>query len=460
MQKNMTKGNPFLLMTGFVMPIFIGNIFQQLYLMSDTLIVSRLLGVEALAAVGAVSPFSYMVVGFAQGLTMGFTAILSQRFGAGDEKGMRKVYAMSTLLSLVISFFLSVVFTFLARPMLKLVNTPLNILDMSVEYISIIYIFLIFQVLYNLYAGVLRSLGDSKSPLVFMIISAILNIILDIVAIAVFHMGVGGAALATVFSQGISAILSFIYIKKKFTILKPSKEEMKYDKSLSKVLLKVGLPGAFQYSITAISCILVQASLNNFGSDSVAAYSVANKIENMVTQFYPALGIGISTFAGQNLGAGEIKRVRKGFRVSVYINIAYSVLAFFICQFFASPMSKLFVDSNTSSPVVIEQSILYVKTMSLFFIPLGFIFIFRTGCQGLGSGKIPMLSAIIELIARTCTAFTLPYFFGFLGICLSNAVSWISAGFALPFVYLVFMRKIERRNEELEHSLIKRVDMK
>ena len=449
MQKNMTMGNPFLLLTGFVLPIFVGNLFQQLYLMSDTLIVSRLLGVEALAAVGSVSPFSYMVVGFAQGLTMGFTAILSQRFGAGDNEGMRKVYAMSTLLSVLISFLLSIVFTFLSRPMLKLVNTPDNILDMAVEYISIIYIFLIFQVLYNLYAGVLRSLGDSKSPLIFMIISAITNIILDIIAIAVFHMGVGGAALATVFSQGLSAILSFIYIKKKFTILTPSKEEKKYDRSLSKVLLKVGLPGAFQYSITAISCILVQASLNNFGSDSVAAYSVANKIENMVTQFYPALGIGISTFAGQNLGAGKLKRVRKGFRVSVYLNIAYSIFALIICQSFASPMSKLFIDSNTSSPVVIEESILYVTTMSLFFIPLGFIFIFRTGCQGLGSGKIPMISAIIELVARTCTAFSLPYFFGFLGICYSNAVSWISAGFILPIVYLAFMKKLERHYEEI-----------
>ena len=449
MQKNMTSGSPLSLMVGFVIPIFVGNLFQQLYLMSDTLIVSRLLGVEALAAVGSVSPFSYMVVGFAQGLTMGFTAILSQRFGAGDNEGMRKVYAMSTLLSVLISFLLSIVFTFLSRPMLKLVNTPDNILDMAVEYISIIYIFLIFQVLYNLYAGVLRSLGDSKSPLVFMIISAITNIILDIIAIAVFHMGVGGAALATVFSQGLSALLSFIYIKKKFTILTPSKEEKKYDRSLSKVLLKVGLPGAFQYSITAISCILVQASLNNFGSDSVAAYSVANKIENMVTQFYPALGIGISTFAGQNLGAGKLKRVRKGFRVSVYLNIAYSIFALIICQSFASPMSKLFIDSNTSSPVVIEEGILYVTTMSLFFIPLGFIFIFRTGCQGLGSGKIPMISAIIELVARTCTAFSLPYFFGFLGICYSNAVSWISAGFILPIVYLAFMKKLERHYEEI-----------
>ena len=246
MQKNMTSGNTTKLLLGFVLPIFIGNIFQQLYLMSDTLIVSRLLGVEALAAVGAVSPFSFMVVGFAQGLTMGFTAILSQRFGAGDEEGMRKVYAMSTVLSISIGVILSIIFTSLSRPMLRLVNTPENIIDMAVDYISTIYIFLLFQVLYNLYAGVLRSLGDSKSPLVFMIISAVLNIILDIVSIVVFHWGVRGAALATVFSQGISALLSFIYIKVKFLILSPRKGEWKIDSSLVKVLLKVGLPGAFQ----------------------------------------------------------------------------------------------------------------------------------------------------------------------------------------------------------------------
>lgn len=450
----MTTGNPFRLIMEFVIPIFIGNLFQQLYLMSDTLIVSRLLGVEALAAVGAVSPFSFMVVGFAQGLTMGFTAILSQRYGAGDERGMRKVYAMSTFLTFIISIVLSLVFTSLARPMLKMVNTPNNILDMAVEYISIIYIFLIFQVLYNLYAGVLRSLGDSKSPLIFMIISAVTNIILDIVAIAVFNMGVGGAAYATVFSQGLSALFSFIYIKKHFTLLKPLKEEKQLDKALSKVLLKVGLPGAFQYSITAISCILIQASLNNFGSDTVAAYSVANKIENMMTQFFPALGIGISTFAGQNLGAGKLDRVRKGFRSSVYMNICYSIFALFICHLFASPMSKLFIDANNSSPIVIEQSIFYVKTMSLFFIPLGFIFIFRTGCQGLGSGKIPMLSAIIELIARATTSFSLPIFFGFLGICLSNAISWMSAGFILPFVYLAFMRKLERAQTQIPNKLM------
>ena len=443
MEKNMTTGSPIRLLIDFVFPIFVGNIFQQLYLMSDTLIVSRLLGVEALAAVGAVGPFSFMVVGFAQGLTMGFTAILSQRFGAGDQEGMRKSYASSTVLSLSIGALLSLVFTFLARPMLLMINTPENILDMAVDYIATIYLFLLFQVLYNLYAGVLRSLGDSKSPLVFMIISAVLNIILDILAIAVFHMGVRGAALATVFSQGVSALLSFIYIRKKFTFLKPKKEEWKYDPMLSKVLLSVGLPGAFQYSITAISCILIQASLNNFGSDSVAAYSIANKIENMATQFYPALGIGISTFAGQNLGAGRLDRVRKGFRASMVLNTVYSMLALVFCMTLASPMTNLFVDSSTASPRVLSECILYVRTMAVFFIPLGSIFIFRTGTQGLGSGKIPMLSATIELIARMLTAFSLPSFFGFIGICFSNATSWVGAGTILPLLYLGYMKKLE-----------------
>ena len=169
----------------------------------------------------------------------------------------------------------------------------------------------------------------------------------------------------------------------------------------------------------------------------------------MVTQFFPALGIGISTFAGQNLGAGNTDRVRKGFRSSVYLNIGYSILAYFVFCLFVALMTYLFVDSATSSPLVIEESIYYVNTIGIFFIPLGFIFIFRTGCQGLGSGKIPMLSAFLELVARFSTAFSLPKLFGFIGICLSNAVSWISAGFVLPFVYLAFMRKLEKDHRDL-----------
>lgn len=448
MQNNMTKGNPFSLIIGFTLPTFLGNIFQQLYLMADTLIVSRLLGVEALAAVGSVSGYSFMVTGFAQGLTMGFTAIIAQRYGAGDERGMRKAYTNGTILSLVLSLVVAAIFSIFSYPLLRLINTPENIIDMANDYIILIYIFLICSVMYNFYAGVLRSLGDSKSPLVFMIISAILNIVLDIVSIIYFGWGVAGAAAATVFSQGVAALLSFIYIRKRYPQFNSSRKEWKFDPALSRTLLSIGMPGALQYSVTAISVIIVQIALNGFGSDSVAAYSCANKIETIVSQFYPSLGLAISSYASQNLGAGKIDRIRKGFRLSVYIDIVYSVFGLVMCNLLAAPCTYIFIDNVPENAAIIEQSVLYVRTMGWFFIPLGSIFIFRTGCQGLGSGKIPMLSALIELTARISTAFSLTYLFGFFGICLSNATSWICAGSILPVVYLRYIKSIERKHEK------------
>lgn len=443
MQINMTKGNPLKLLMGFTLPTFLGNIFQQLYLMADTLIVSRLLGVEALAAVGSISGYSFMVTGFAQGLTMGFSAIIGQRFGADDLSGMRRAYYNATVLSIVVSIIVSVTFTYFSIDLLKLINTPSNIIGMANDYISIIYIFLIANVLYNFYSGVLRSLGDSKSPLVFMIISAFLNIILDIVSIIYFNLGVSGAALATVFSQAISALLCYIYIRKKYLILRIKKEERKINKTLSLSLLGVGMPGALQFSITAISVIIIQVALNGFGSDSVASYSVANKIETIVTQFYPALGMAISSYASQNLGKGEILRIRKGFNISLYIDIIYSIFGLLLCLVLAKPCTLIFIEDIPENAKIIQESVLYVRTMGFFLIPLGSIFIYRTGCQGLGSGKIPMLSASIELVARLSTAFSLTKLFGFWGVSLSNATSWLSAGIILPFVYLHYIKQIE-----------------
>ncbi len=457
MQNNMTQGGILRHLLSFTLPTFLGNIFQQFYLMADTIIVSRLLGVDALAAVGAVSGYSFMVTGFAQGLTMGFTAIISQRFGAGDREGMRTAYTNGTILSLIISLSVALVFTLLSVPLLELIRTPGNILDMANSYIVIIYVFLVCTVMYNFYAGVLRSIGDSRSPLVFMMISAAMNIILDIVTIVQFGWGVRGAAAATVFSQGAAALLTFIYIRTKYPEFNATGEEWKFNRRLSKNLLAVGMPGAIQFSVTAVSVIIVQTALNSFGSGTVAAYSCANKIESIVSQFFPALGLAVSSFAAQNLGAGKIDRIKKGFIYSFMINIAYSAFGFIMCQFLAEPCTLIFIENTAENALIIEESVMYVRNISLFFIPLGSIFIFRTGSQGLGSGKIPMLSAILELTARILTAFSLSSLYGFYGICLSNAVSWISSGTVLPPVCFRYLRKIGRKlgkNEQLESNAL------
>lgn len=458
MQKNMTEGSPLKLLLGFTVPTFIGNLFQQFYLMTDTLIVSRLLGVEALAAVGAVTGYSFMVTGIAQGLTMGFTAILAQRFGAEDEEAMKKTYTNGTILSISFSLILGLVFALLSMPLLRLINTPENIIDLANDYIIVVYIFLICNVLYNYYSGVLRALGDSKSPLIFMVISAVLNIVLDIVSIIYFGWGVAGAAAATVFSQGVAALLSYIYIKKNYPQFKCTKSEWKLDKHLSKTLLAIGLPGALQYSVTAISVIIVQMALNGLGSDLVAAYSCASKIENAVTQFFPALGLAISTYASQNLGKCEFKRIREGFKIAVILDVIVSILAIGLCYLIAYPTTILFIENIPENAEIINNSVSYVRMISYFFIPLGSIFIFRTGTQGLGSGKIPMLSALLELTARLSTAFSLTRLFGFTGICLSNATSWMASGFILPFVYLAYIKKIEAKHNksgELTYNKVK-----
>lgn len=435
------------LLLSFSIPLFIGNIFQQLYSMVDTIVVGRFVGVDALAAVGSTSGFSFMVVGFAQGLTAGFAVIVSQRYGAKDDEAMRKAYAMSILCSVFFSAAIALLFGLLSMPLLHLINTPSNIIDDANSYILIIYLGIGTAIFYNLFSSILRAVGDSKSPVLFLLLSSALNVVLDLFFVIVIPMGCSGVAIATIIAQGISAAVSFIYIKVKFPIFRISREDWKIDKQLCLRLVRIGIPGAVQFSVCAIGVIIVQGAINGFGSDTVAAYSVGGKIENLVTQFFPAVGMGISTFAGQNLGAGNLERIRKGFRTSFIIMVIGAVAAFFVIRAFAVPFSYIFMDPGTTAPEIIEQAVLYVNTISWFFIPLGMIFIFRTGSQGLGSGLIPMISSLLELGCRAVAAFTFPLALGYLGICLSSPAAWCVAGFALPFCYLQLMKKIERRGK-------------
>lgn len=448
MDKNLTIGSPLKLLLSFTIPLFLGNLFQQFYSMVDTIVVGRFVGVEALAALGTVNGFSFMVIGFAQGLAQGFSVLISQRYGAEDKDGMRRTYAMSILTSAVISVVISLIFFVLSKTLLYLINTPENIIDMANEYISIIYLFLFCSVFYNLFSSVLRAVGDSKSPVIFLLIASILNIVLDLLFVISFHWDVIGVAIATVLSQGIAALVSILYINKRFADFRLKQEDWKLNKNTIIKLLKIGLPGAFQFSICAIGVIIVQSVLNKFGSDTIAAYSVGTKLESILMQFMISLGMAISTYAGQNLGALKIDRIKKGFRTATLISIVYAFIATFIAMTFGEAMCYIFVDKNSTNPIVISEAVEYIRIVSLFFIPLCFIFVFRTGCQGLGSGSIPMISSIIELALRCVAAYALPLLFSsnkYLAICLSSPVAWVSAGFALPFIYLSYIKKIEKR---------------
>lgn len=441
----MTKGSALRLIITFSLPLFFGNVFQQLYSMVDTIVVGRFVGVDALAAVGSTSGFSFMVVGFAQGLTAGFAVIVSQRFGAKDMKMMRQAYAMSILCSIFWSVIIAVLFSLLSMPLLRLIDTPENIIREANSYIMIIYAGIGTAIFYNLFSSILRAVGDGRSPVYFLLLSSVLNIILDLFFVIVIPLGCAGVAIATIIAQGISAIISFIYVKKRFPIFKFEKGDWKINLGLCLRLTKIGIPGAIQFSVCAIGVIIVQAAINGFGSNTVAAYSVGCKIENLITQFFPALGMGISTFASQNLGAGNLARIRKGFRTSFLILIAGFILTFLAAYFLAGPLSLVFMDKQTTDPVIIDMAVQYVRTVAWFFLPLGMIFLFRTGSQGLGSGTIPMISSIAELIMRTIAAFTLPSVFGYTGICFASPVAWCAAGFILPECYLYKMRKIEKK---------------
>ena len=446
MERDMTKGSPLALLLAFSIPLFIGNLFQQLYSMVDTIVVGRFVGVNALAAVGSTGGFGFMVVGFAQGLTAGFAVIVSQRYGARDENSMRKAYAASIICSLGCSVIIAILFGLLSMPLLRMINTPEDIIYDANAYILIIYLGIGTAVYYNLFSSILRAVGDSRSPVLFLLISSVLNIVLDLFFVIVIPLGCSGVAVATIIAQGISAVLSYLYIHVKFPVFRLTREDWKIDRKLCLRLMRIGIPGAVQFSVCAVGVIIVQGAINGFGSDTVAAYSVGGKIESLVTQFFPAIGMAISTFASQNLGAGQLERIRKGFRTSLVIMVAASVIAFFVIRLAAVPFSYIFVDPATTDPAIIEQAVMYADTISWFFIALGLIYIFRTGSQGLGSGIIPMISSILELALRAVAAFTLPLAFGYLGICLSSPSAWIAAGCALPFCYLKLMRNIEKRN--------------
>ena len=442
----MTKGPIARLLLSFSIPLFFGNLFQQFYSMVDTIVVGRFVGVEALAAVGSTSGFSFMVVGFAQGLTAGFSVIISQRFGARDMDAMRKSYAMSIIGSLLMSVMIAVLFCVISLPLLRIINTPENIIADANSYISIIYAGIGTAVFYNLFSSILRAVGDSRSPVVFLLLSSVLNIVLDLFFVIVVPLGCSGVAIATIIAQGISAIVSFIYIKVRFPMFRLRKEDWEFDPKLLIRLMRIGIPGAVQFSVCAVGVIIVQAAINGFGSDTVAAYSVGGKIENLITQFFPAIGMGLSTFAGQNLGAGNFGRIRKGFRTAFIIMAAGAAVSMIAARLLAVPFSYLFMDSRTASGEILSETVQYVNTVAWFFIPLGMIYLYRTGCQGLGSGIIPMFSSVTELIFRIIAAFTLPIAFGYTGICFASPAAWMAAGFALPFCYFYLIRKLEKRS--------------
>ena len=449
-QYDMTVGNPTKIILNFTLPIFIGNVFQQFYNMADAVIVGKFVGTKALAAVGSTGTIMFLIYGFVVGMTAGFTVLTAQKFGAGDLPAMRRTVAGASILSLIIGLILTAAFMLLMKPWLHLMNTPSDIYTDAYAYIMIISGGILAQMLYNLLASILRALGNSKVPLYFLIFSALLNIALDLFFIIVFHMGVAGAAIATIISQGVSGLLCLVYIIKKVPILHMTREDWHPEGALLKRQMQIGIPMALQYSITAIGTMMVQSSLNILGSTLVAAFTAASKIEQVVTQAYVALGTTIATYGAQNMGAGNIPLIRKGFRSSTIIGVVYSFAAAALVMTVGKYMSYLFVSEDVA--LIIDSVDIYLKCVGAFFIPLTIVNIYRNGIQGLGYGLLPMMAGVAELIGRGVVAVIAARQHSYLGVCLASPAAWVLAAALLLVMYFYIvkfdLKKIISRREK------------
>ena len=448
MELDMTKGSPLRLIAKFIIPLIIGNIFQQLYSMVDTIIVGRFVGVDALAAVGATGSICFLILGFTQGLTTGFTVLTAQRFGANDLDGMRKSIGNAAILSVMVTIVMTTLSIGCMDTLLTLMNTPENIYDMTKEYIVIICAGICCSVLYNLLASILRAIGNSVVPLVLLVISSALNIILDYVLIVYGHMGVGGAAVATVVSQGVSGVLCLIYIVKKVHLLHVTKAHCAPDGQCIKNQMLIGLPMALQFSITAIGTILVQSSLNLLGSTVVAAYSVSGKVEQLVTQPFQAMGTTMATYSAQNRGINDLKRIRSGVRIANIMSAIYAVVIYGVVCLILPYIIPLFVSENME--MVYGYAKIYIELCGLFFIPLGMIFIYRNTMQGCGFAFLPMMGGVVELISRGVVAFIAARMLSYTGVCAANVSAWVSAAVFLWICYYFAMKKMVRDKEAFE----------
>ena len=444
MQNDMTVGNPMKIILSFTLPIFIGNVFQQFYNMADAVIVGKFVGNKALAAVGSTGTIMFLIYGFVVGMTAGFTVLTAQKFGAGDMKSMRKTVVGAGVLSFVVGALLTVLFMVFMKPLLTLMNTPSDIFADAYAYIMIVSGGILAQMLYNLLSSILRALGNSKLPLYFLIISALLNIVLDLVFIIVFRMGAAGAAYATVIAQGISGILCLLYIAKKVPALYLHREDWEIDKNLAGWQLKIGLPMAFQYSITAIGTIVVQSCLNILGSTAAAGFAAASKIEQVFTQAYVALGTTMATYCAQNMGAGKYTRIRKGFKSATLIGFIYAVVTGVIIFFVGKYMTIFFVSENVNQ--IMEYVDIYLRCVSVSFLPLVIVNLYRNGIQGMGYGLLPMTAGIAELVGRSGAALIASHFGSYMGICLASPAAWVLAGTLLLIMYFEIMKGKKDRN--------------
>ncbi|WP_455500424.1 MATE family efflux transporter [Gemmiger sp.] len=444
MTKDLTSGNPLKVILLFTLPLTLGNLFQQFYALADTIIVGRFCGVGALASVGATGSVNYLILGFVIGVCNGFAIPIAQLFGARDYRDLRRHVANAAWLCIAGSVVLTVATVALTRPMMELMQTPDDIIDGAVIYIGWIFAGIPFIFLYNMVAAVMRALGDSKTPLYFLLLTSALNIGLDVLFIVPLKMGVFGAALATDVSQVISGVLSFIYLCRKFAVLKMEKGDMAYSKKACGRLLGIGIPMGLQCSITAIGSVILQWAVNGLGSAAVAAITAAGKTQNLLTVPMESIGTAMATYAGQNLGASRMDRVRKGVNSSLLVVLVYGVASAVILHFADIYIMSLFLDTAKELDIV-AMGREYLFWNSVFYVPLGALIVWRYTIQGLGFSTLAMMAGVAEMIARTVVAIALVPVLGYFGAELSNPAAWAAACVFLYPAYVWTCRQLDNR---------------
>ena len=443
MIQDLTRGNPASLIVKFALPLLIGNIFQQLYQVSDIIIVGRLISVDALAALGASAPIFFVILLVTLGFTGGLTVITAQRFGARDEDGVRSSVTHSLRACITLSIIFTILLLVFLRPILRWMNVPENIMTDAYNFMFVLGLSLPVIVAYNLLSGFIRALGDSKTPLYFLIATTLVNILLNLFLISVCKLGVIGSALGTFISISISGVCCVIYIGRRFPILRLRREDWKYNRLFMKEHMNIAVPMAIQFSVLSVGLLIMQKVCNSFGSDIIAAFTAALRIEQLATQPMVALGIAMATFAAQNFGAGMIKRIRQGVLYSSLMSISFGIFIALLVRFVGENMITVFSEDVTEKIITAGRQYLNIST--LFYIFLGQIFIFRNTLQGMGQSVIPLIAGFTELLMRSFAAIWLADYIGYLGVCWASPIAWFGAAMVVSVGYFVTIRKMNRR---------------
>ena len=446
MVRDMTSGSPMKLIVGFAVPIFLGNLFQQLYSVVDAMVLGRAVGADALAAAGSTQALSFLVLGFITGLTHGYAILIAQRFGAGDYAGVRRTAANAGYLAAVSSLIITAASLLGARALLEVMHTPEDIFRDALLYIQVIFIGTAASVAYNMFSGILRALGDSVSPLVILVVSSIVNVGLDVLFVVVFRWGVAGAAWATVLAQALSSAMCFAVLRR-LELMRFQREDWRGDRDVIRALLRLGVPVGIMNSITAMGIMLLQSVVNGLGSVTVAAYTAGSKLMNLALQPGDILGIAVGTYVGQNLGAGRLDRIRAGVRQSVLLSLAINILMGLGLALFGRELTAVFV-SGTEEAVIEAAYPYFVITGAGVWI-VGLLFLYRFALQSLGDTFIPMVSGGVELGMRVGAVLVLDRCFdmGFYAVCWAEVAAWLGAGVLLAVGYYARMARLSRQEQ-------------